>query len=66
MQQNVPSAEKKFIKKFAKDIRDHCHYTGKYRAHSICNLRLNMPNEVPRVSQWLKLLLSICIKELAK
>ena len=30
-------------------VRDHCHYTGKYRdaAHSICNLKFNMPNEVP-------------------
>ena len=29
-------------------VRDHCHYTGKYRgaAHSICNLRFNLPNEI--------------------
>ena len=27
-------------------VRDHCHYTGKYRgaAHSICNLRYKTPN----------------------
>ena len=32
-------------------VRDHCHFTGKYRgaAHSICNLRFNVPNEVPVV-----------------
>ena len=29
-------------------VGDHCHYTGKYRgaAHSICNLRFNLPNEI--------------------
>ena len=32
-------------------VRDHCHYTGKYRvvAHSICNLRFDVPNESPVV-----------------
>ena len=32
-------------------VRDHCHYTGKYRgaAHNICNLRYNVPKEVPVV-----------------
>ena len=32
-------------------IRDHCHYTGKYRgaAHNICNLRYKVPREVPVV-----------------
>ena len=30
-------------------IKDHCHYTGKYRraAHDICNLRYNMPKQIP-------------------
>ena len=30
-------------------LRDYCHYTGKYgdAAHSICNLKFNMPNEIP-------------------
>ena len=39
----------KGIQKNTKDInyqkvRDHCHYTGKYRgaAHSICNLKFNL------------------------
>ena len=33
-------------------VRDHCHYTGKYRAaaHNICNLRYEIPKEVPVVS----------------
>ena len=32
-------------------VRDHCHYTGKYRgaAHSICNLRYTVPKEIPIV-----------------
>ena len=47
---------KYFIKKLFKDInyqkiRDYCHYTDKYRcpAHSIYNLKFNVPNEVPVV-----------------
>ena len=32
-------------------VRDHCHYTGKFRgaAHSICNLRYKKPKEIPKV-----------------
>ena len=32
-------------------VRDHCHYTGKYRgaAHSICNLRYKISKNVPVV-----------------
>ena len=32
-------------------VRDHCHYTGKYRgaAHSICNLRYKIKKEIPVV-----------------
>ena len=32
-------------------VRDHCHYTGKYRgaAHDICNLRYKIPKENPAV-----------------
>ena len=40
----------RFIKNISKNInyrkvRDHCHYTGKYRggAHSVCNLNLMYP-----------------------
>ena len=41
---------KKEFKKMQK-VRDHCHYTGKYRgaAHSICNLRYKIPKEIPVV-----------------
>ena len=37
-------------KKYHK-VRDHCHYTGKYRgaAHSICNIRYKTPKEIPVV-----------------
>ena len=37
-------------KKYQK-VRDHCHYTGKYRgvAHDICNLRYKIPKEIPVV-----------------
>ena len=38
------------VKKHHK-VRDHCHYTGKYRgaAHNICNLRYKVPKEIPVV-----------------
>ena len=38
------------IKKYHK-VKDHCHYTGKYRgaAHDICNLRYKIPKEIPVV-----------------
>ena len=30
-------------------VRDHCHYTGKYKdpANSICTLKFNVTNEIP-------------------
>ena len=33
------------------NVRDHCHYTGKYRgaAHSVCNLRYKTPKKFPIV-----------------
>ena len=39
---------KKEFKSYCK-VRDHCHYTGKYRgaAHSSCNLRYKIPKEIP-------------------
>ena len=46
MQQNVTLAEKNSANdKNYRKVRDHCHFTGKYRgaAHSICNLRFNVP-----------------------
>ena len=47
---------KRILKKLSKSknnrkVRDHCHYTGKKRgaAHNICNLKLNVSNEIPVV-----------------
>ena len=47
---------KYFFKKLAKsinyrEVRGHCHYIGKYRsaAHNICNLKFNLPHEIPVV-----------------
>ena len=47
---------KRILKKFATDkhyqkVRDHRHFTGKYigGAHSNCNLKFNVPNEIPVV-----------------
>ena len=41
--------EKEFKQK--QKVRDHCHYTGKYRGavHSICNLCYKIPREIPVV-----------------
>ena len=38
------------IKKYRK-VRDHCHYTGKYRGapHSICNLKYSVTKIIPIV-----------------
>ena len=37
--------------KLNQKVRDHCHYTGKYRgaAHSNCNLNYKIPKEIPVV-----------------
>ena len=47
---------KRFLIMFANDknywkVRDHCYLPGKYRGatHSICNLKVNVPNEIPVV-----------------
>ena len=38
-------------KEFINDgkVRDHCHFTGKYRgaAHNTCNLRYKIPKNIP-------------------
>ena len=46
--------KEKFEDKYLKDkkhstLKDHCHYTGEYRgpAHSIYNLRYNLPKNIP-------------------
>ena len=43
---NTDESDKKHHK-----VKDHCHYTGKYRgaAHNICNLRYRIPKEIPIV-----------------
>ena len=47
---------KRILKELSKSmnywkVRDHCHYTSKYRdaAHSICNLKFDVANEIPVV-----------------
>ena len=46
----------RFLKKLSKyinyrEVRDHSHYTGKYRGepHSICNLKFNVLNDISEV-----------------
>ena len=59
---------KKFSPKDRK-VRDHCHYTGKYRgaAHSSCNLRHRIPDYIPVVFHNLAGYdVHLFIKELAK
>ena len=43
---NTDDSNKRYHK-----VRDHCHYTGKYRgaAHDICNVRYKIPKEIPVV-----------------
>ena len=45
---NYNKKEKK-IHKLYRRVRDHCHFTGKFRgaAHGICNLRYKVPHEIP-------------------
>ena len=42
--------ENAFDEKYCK-VRDHCHYTGKYRGgpHNICNLRYSIIEEIPGI-----------------
>ena len=52
-----------------KKVRDHCHYTGKFRgaAHSICNLNYKVLQEIPvKIHNGLKYDYHFIIKELAK
>ena len=59
---------RKFSSKDRK-VRDHCHYTGKYRgaAHSSCNLRYRIPDYIPVIFHNLAGYdTHLFIKELAK
>ena len=51
MKKNLVNIKKYKCYKNFKNVRDYCHYTGQYRgaAHSICNLRYQIPNEIPIV-----------------
>ena len=44
--ENIYLKEKKY-----REVRDHCHYTGKYRCavHSICNLKYSVFKQIPTV-----------------
>ena len=66
MQKYITIVEKESSKKLSKSInywkvRDHCHYTDKYRAaaYSICNLKFNVPNEARVVSHVVKITIII-------
>ena len=50
-------------------MRDYCHYTGKFRgaAHSICNLRYKVPQEIPvKIHNGSKYDYHFIIRELAE
>ena len=48
---NVATESSSLERKKQQKVKDHCHYTGKYRgaAHNICNLRNKVPKEIPVV-----------------
>ena len=59
--------EKNKFKLYQK-VKDHCHYTGEFRgpAHSICNLRYNVQQEIPvKIHNGSKYNYHFIIKELA-
>ena len=59
--------EKRF--KLFKKVRDHCHFTGKFRetAHCICNLRYKVPHEIPvNIHNGSKYDYHLIIKDLAE
>ena len=51
-----------------KKVKDHCHYTGKFRgaAHSICNLRYKVPDYIPIIIYSASYDTDFIINQLAK
>ena len=63
----IKMKKKKF--KLYQKVRDHCHYTGKFRgaAHSISNLRYKIPQEIPvKIHNGSKYDYHFIIRELAE
>ena len=59
----------KMKSKLCKKVKDHCHYTEKFRGavHSICNLNYKVPKEIPvKIHSGSKYDHHFIIKELAK
>ena len=56
------------IIKTEKKVKDHCHYTGKFRgtAHSICNLRYKVPDNIPTITHNASYDTYFIINQLAK
>ena len=55
--------------KIYQKVRDHCHYTGRFRgaAHNICNLNYKVPQEIPvKIHNALTCDYHFIIKELAE
>ena len=55
--------------KIYQKVKDHCHYTGKFRgaAHSICNLRYKVQRKIPvKIHNVSKYDYHFIIKELAE
>ena len=60
---------RKLFTKDDKKVRDHCHFTGKYRGavHSKCNMNYKITKNIPIISHSLSLYDShLIIKEIAK
>ena len=63
----IKNKKKRF--KLYKKVRDHCHFTGKFRgaAHCICNLHYKAPREIAvKIHNGSKYDYHVIIKELAE
>ena len=63
VKKSLAMIKKKF--KIYQTVRDHCHYTGKFRgaAHSICNLNYKVPQKIPVKIHIGKIWLSLLAEE---